>query len=106
MPRTKTSVTPKAGDVAAGDEVADPPRDCQLDHPPVLVYVFWYTAPLVPSTKTSRRPPPHDATAGPVLAATCPPIEVQWPQEPAHVIPIVDAAVTATDKDGHAPGIP
>jgi hypothetical protein len=31
LPRTKASITPFAGDVAAGDEVIIPPRDCH-DH--------------------------------------------------------------------------
>ena len=38
VPRTKTSNTPLAGDVAAGDEVRDPPRDFQLDQEPVHVF--------------------------------------------------------------------
>ena len=33
VPRTKTSVTLLVGEVAAGDEVRDPPSDCQPDHP-------------------------------------------------------------------------
>ena len=28
MPRTKTSIVPLDGEVAAGDEVRTPPRDC------------------------------------------------------------------------------
>jgi len=35
VPRAKTSITPALVDVAAGDEVRDPPRDCQPDHVPV-----------------------------------------------------------------------
>ena len=93
-------------DVAAGDEVADPPRDCQLDHPPVVVYVLWYTAPLVPSTKTSRRPPPHDADRWSCIGSNLPADGGPVAPGASHVIPIVDGAVTATDKDGHAPGIP
>ncbi len=48
MPRTKTSITPLAGEVAAGDEVSFPPRDCQPDHDEP-VHVFWYRTPSVPS---------------------------------------------------------
>src|ERR1035437_7844564 len=33
VPRAKTSITVLVGEVAAGDEVRDPPRDCQLDPP-------------------------------------------------------------------------
>ncbi len=60
LPRTKTSITPLAGDVAAGDEVSFPPRgapsDCQLvqELPPFVVY-FSYRWPSVPCTKRSRR---------------------------------------------------
>ena len=39
VPRTKTSITPLVGDVAAGDEVKAPPRLIQPDHEPVEV--FW-----------------------------------------------------------------
>ena len=39
VPRTKTSIEPLAGDVAAGDEVKAPPRLIQPDHEPVEV--FW-----------------------------------------------------------------
>jgi hypothetical protein len=38
VPRTKTSNTPLVGEVAAGDEVRDPPRDIQLDHEEVHVF--------------------------------------------------------------------
>ena len=39
VPRTKTSIAPLVGEVAAGDEVGDPPREIQLDHD-VPVHVF------------------------------------------------------------------
>ena len=32
VPRTKTSITPLVGEVAAGDDVSFPPRFCQPDH--------------------------------------------------------------------------
>ena len=58
MPRTKTSITPLAGEVAAGDEVRTPPRDCQLDHDGR--YTFFDTGRRsCLATKTSRRPAPR-----------------------------------------------
>ena len=38
MPRTKTSIAPLDGEVAAGDEVRTPPREAQLDHEPLHVF--------------------------------------------------------------------
>ena len=80
LPRTKTSIVPAAGDVAAGDDVRTPPRFSQLDHD-VPVYDLWYRAPFMPCTKRSRRPAPHEQAAGPVPAGICPPRELQLDQE-------------------------
>ena len=71
-PRTKTSITPLVGDVAAGDEVSFPPRDCQLDHVPV--YDLWYRAPFAPCTKIARLFAFCADAAGPVPEASCPPM--------------------------------
>jgi hypothetical protein len=38
VPRAKTSIRPLPSEVAAGDEVRDPPREVQLDHEPVHVF--------------------------------------------------------------------
>ena len=73
MPRTKTSITPLVGDVAAGDEVRVPPRDCQADHAdpirmtvPERVVGALYKDVEAVSILAS--------TAGPVPEASCPPI--------------------------------
>jgi hypothetical protein len=60
LPRTKTSIAPLVGEVAAGEEVRAPPRECQLDHD-VPVYVLYHRAPSVPCTKTSGLPAGPDA---------------------------------------------
>ena len=74
LPRTTTSITPLLGEVAAGDEVSIPLRDCQPDHD-VPVYHLCQRAPSVPRTKTSRRLPCAEA-AGDVPDGIVPPMEV------------------------------
>gem|GEM_PF-4214808 len=63
LPLTKTSIRPLQV-TAAGDEVSYPPRDSQPDQP--FCQYLCHRARSVPPTKTSRRPEPHELTAGPV----------------------------------------
>ena len=81
-PRTKTSMTPLDGDVAAGDDVRIPPREFQLDHDVAVSYDLCHIAASVSRAKTSRRPEPHEQAAGPVPAEIWPAIETQLPQKP------------------------
>ena len=80
VPRAKTSITPAPGEVAAGDEVRNPPRDWYADHDAPF-RSFHQRAPPAPVTKTSRRPAPDEQAAGPVPEASRPPSEVQGVQE-------------------------
>ncbi len=63
VPRTKTSMRPLPGEVAAGDEVSAPPRVCQLDQ--VAPFQRFHQMALsVPRTKRSRLFEPCAHAAG------------------------------------------
>ena len=81
LPRAKTSITPLAGDVAAGDEVRIPPRDSHADHVVHPCSDLCQSAWSVPCTKTSRLFAFCASAAGPVPEASCPPRECQLDQE-------------------------
>ena len=79
VPRTKTSITPLAGDVAAGDEVSPAPRDFQSDHDEPD-HVFWYGRRPYLAQRRRDDPCPMN-TAGLVPEAASPPRPFQFDQE-------------------------